>query len=201
MKPTLTVLIEGYAYPADNGTYLASPTTTLLQFHNNNYIVDPGCNGPLLLERLTGKNLLPSDIAALFITHYHLDHILNIRLFPKTPLYDGSMRWEQDQEIPYADYWLFPEFRIIPTPGHAGEQYSLLVDTENYGLVCIAQDIFWWEDGKQKSGTVAELLETEDPFLADKQSLQESRQKVLESGAKWIIPGHGKMFKNPAYVA
>jgi len=33
-------------------------------------------------------------------------------------------------------------------------------------------------------------------FLADKDQLIESRKKILEI-ADWIIPGHGKMFKNP----
>ncbi len=200
MLPTLTILIEGYAHPGDNEVYLASPTTTLLQVNGKNYIVDPGCNGPLLLEKLQEKNLKPEDITAIFLTHYHLDHVLNIKLFPKTPIYDGSMQWNNDQELPYSGNWLEPEFTIFPTPGHATEQFSLLVNTQNLGMVCIAQDVFWWEDGKQKSDTAEELLNTEDPFMTDAVALLDSRNKVLESGAKWIIPGHGKIFKNPALL-
>jgi len=85
----------------------------------------------------------------------------------------------------------------MATPGHATEQYSLLVDTENLGLVCIAQDVFWWEDGTQKSDTVDDLLAGKDPFANDEVALLESRKLVLNSGAQWIIPGHGKMFRNP----
>lgn len=197
MKPTLTILIEGYAHAGENNTYFASPTTSLLQFQGKNYIVDPGCNGPLLSQRLQENNLKPEDITALFVSHYHLDHILNMRLFPNTPIYDGSMQWDQDKEIMYSDFWLVPEFKLLATPGHAGEQYSLLVDTENFGLVCIAQDVFWWEDGKQQATTIDLLMNNEDPFMSDGTALQESRKKVLQSGAQWIVPGHGKMFLNP----
>lgn len=197
MKPLLTVLTEGYAHPGPNNTYLASPTCTLLQFESKNYLVDLACNSKLLLRAMQDRDLRTSDIHAIFLTHYHLDHLLNIRLFPQVPIYDGSMKWEDDQEIPYSDYWLHPEFKLLQTPGHAAEQFSLLVDTENYGLVCIAQDVFWWEDGKQRSDTVADLLEFEDPFAASTSDLKASRRLVLESGAQWIIPGHGTIFKNP----
>ncbi|MCC7304492.1 MBL fold metallo-hydrolase [bacterium] len=197
MKPTLTILIEGYAHPNEDGSYTASPTTSLLRFNGKNYIIDPGCNEKLLLEKMAEYSLKVEDITAIFLTHYHLDHVLNIRLFPSTPIYDGNMQWDQDKEIFYTDYWLIPEFKLLATPGHAGEQFSLLIDTENLGLACIVQDVFWWEDGKQTSNTVEELLASKDPFMSDHAALLESRKKVLESGAKWIIPGHGKLFKNP----
>jgi len=197
MKPFLTVLIQGYAHTDSAGITYASPTTTLLQSEGKNFLVDPGCNSTLLLEQLTNLHLQPTDIAAIFLSHYHPDHFLNIRLFPKTPIYDGSTEWKRDAEIPCLDYWLFPEFKIMATPGHATEQYSLLVDTENLGLVCIAQDVFWWEDGTQKSDTVDDLLAGKDPFANDEVALLESRKLVLNSGAQWIIPGHGKMFRNP----
>lgn len=197
MKPTLTVLIEGYAHTNDAGVTFASPTTLLLQLDGKNYLVDPGCNGKLLLEKLALMNLTPADITALFISHYHPDHFLNIRQFPETPFYDGTMQWEQDQEVAYTDYWLRPEFKVFPTPGHATEQSSLLVDTENFGLVSISQDVFWWEDGKQKSDTVEDLMTLVDPFANDVDALKKSRELVLNTGAQWIVPGHGKMFRNP----
>lgn len=197
MKPLLTILTQGYARQGIGDTYVASPTCSLLQYNDKNYIVDPACNPELLLSALSKYSLNTNDIHAIFLTHYHLDHLLNIRLFPHTPLYDGSMKWEKDNEVPYTGYWLIPEFKVLHTPGHASEQYSLLVDTENYGLVCIAQDVFWWEDGKQRSDTVSDLFDLVDQFAANVTELRASRQLVLESGAKWIIPGHGTMFKNP----
>ena len=198
MKPKFTILIEGYAHTDTAGVTYASPTTSLLQFEGKNYLVDPGCNGTLLLEQLRKLHLQPADITALFLSHYHPDHFLNIRLFPEISIYDGSMQWDQDKEIPYADYWLHPEFKLLATPGHATEQCSLLIDTENMGLVCIAQDVFWWEDDKQKSVTVDELLTLADPFANDLAALRTSREMVLATDALWIVPGHGKMFRNPA---
>lgn len=197
MKPTLTILIEGYAHTTSDGITHASPTSSLLQIDGKNYLVDPGCNAPLLLEQLAAHGLTPKDITALFISHYHPDHFLNIRLFPNTPFFDGSMQWDNDLEIAYDNYWLHQEFKVFATPGHATEQFSLLVDTENLGPVSLSQDVFWWEDGMQKSDTVEELMALVDPFANDLVALQKSRKKVLESSAKWIVPGHGKMFRNP----
>lgn len=197
MKPILTILIEGYAHTTPDGITHASPTSSLLQIDGKNYLVDPGCNGPLLLERLTAQGMTPNDVTAMFISHYHPDHFLNIRLFPNTPFFDGSMQWDNDLEKPYENYWMRPEFKVFATPGHATEQFSLLVDTENFGLVSLSQDVFWWEDGMQTSDTVEELMALVDPFANDLEALQESRKKVLESGAAWIVPGHGKMFRNP----
>jgi len=196
MKPFLTILVEGYAHTG--GIYEACSTSILLEYKQKNYIVDPGCNKSLLLPGLSNKDLKPEDINGIFLTHYHLDHLLNIRLFPKVLIFDGSAEWEQDAEIPnYNDYWICPEFKIFPTPGHATEQFSLLVDTENLGPVCIAQDVFWWEDGKQQSDTVEDLMALVDPFANDVVALKASRETVLATGATWIVPGHGKMFRNP----
>jgi glyoxylase-like metal-dependent hydrolase (beta-lactamase superfamily II) len=196
-KPVLSVIVEGYAREASNNVSVASSSTILLQYKNGNYLIDPGCNPEKLQEALALKSLTTTDITAIFLTHYHLDHVLNIRLFPRIPLYDGAMLWQDDLEIPHHDSWLFPEFQMIYTPGHAFEEYSLLVDTENLGLVSISQDIFWWADGTQNDATVDLLLATEDPFAYDQAKLQESRRKILNSGAQWIIPGHGVIFKNP----
>lgn len=62
--------------------------------------------------------------------------------------------------------------------------------------MCIAQDVFWWEDGKQETDSVQKLLDLQDPFASDPEALQQSRKLVLDL-ADWIIPGHGVMFRNP----
>lgn len=192
----ITILVEGYAHPGEDDIYVASPTSTLIYHQDKKILVDPGTNATSLLEALGKESLKPEDIDILFLSHYHPDHFLNIRLFPNHDLYDGSMLWRKDEEIAYTKKLPGTEIQVIPTPGHAPEQCSLIVETKEYGIVCVAQDVFWWEDGKQKSDTVKDLMDLKDPFAADEKALKESREKVLEI-ADWIIPGHGKMFKNP----
>lgn len=60
------------------------------------------------------------------------------------------------------------------------------------GKVLVAGDVFWWMDDEKQ-----ELdINKSDPFTQNRKALLKSRQKVLKI-ADWIIPGHGKMFKNP----
>jgi glyoxylase-like metal-dependent hydrolase (beta-lactamase superfamily II) len=116
-------------------------------------------------------------------------------MFPGKDVYDGTTLWKGDEEYFHKDFIPNTHIEILLTPGHSPEHSSLLVTTED-GAVCIAQDVFWWEDGKQKSDSEKELLELEDPFATDAGALLASRKLVLEK-ADWIIPGHGKKFRNP----
>lgn len=193
----LNILIEGYAHPGENNEYFASPTTSLIVDNGKHILVDPGTNAELLLQALASNNTQPSDIDLIFLSHYHPDHFLNIRLFTDVDIYDGSLIWSKDRETPYENVIPETDIHVIATPGHAAEQASLIIETQDLGKICIAQDVFWWEDGQQKSDTVEELLSLVDPFASDTAALQESRKKVLASGAQWIVPGHGKIFKNP----
>lgn len=186
------ILVEGYARPGHSGQYIACPTAILIQTENKNILVDPGTNKEDLENALQKLDIKPDFI---FLTHYHPDHFLNIRLFPDLDIYDGATLWQGDQEFPYEKTIPETNIQLLPTPGHSPEHTSLLVETDE-GVVCIAQDVFWWEDGKQKSDTVDELMNLEDPFATDTEALKKSRELVLEK-ADWIIPGHGKKFKNP----
>ncbi len=194
---TFKILIEGYARPGENGEYIASPTTVLIYEGNKKIIVDPGANYKLLEEAFQNENIKPEEIDIVYLTHYHPDHFLNIRFFPKKDIYDGSMIWSSDTEINYSKKIPGTDIEVIPTPGHCAEHTSLIINTKDKGVVCIAQDVFWWEDGKQKSDTVEDLMNNSDPFITDWTELQKSRKLVLEK-ADWIIPGHGRMFKNPS---
>ena len=191
----VSVLVEGYAHPGKDGVYVASPTTSLIQSENKIILVDPGTNAKKLLEALNEKKLKVDDVYSIYLSHYHPDHVLNIRLFPKADIYDGETIWKKDEEYLHNGKLPISGIEIIKTPGHSVEHTSLLVETEK-GTVCIAADIFWWEDGKQKSDNFDELMNFADPFAIDTVVLRKSRELVLNK-ADWIIPGHGKMFKNP----
>lgn len=191
------ILIQGYAYTGKNGNFYASPTTALIYHNNKKILVDPGTNSKKLLEALKQESLTPDDIDILYLTHYHPDHFLNIKLFPNLPITDGTTVWKEDEEISITNNKIpDTDIEIIPTPGHTPEHTSLLVHTGDLGLVCIAQDVFWWEDGKQETDDFEEIINYEDPFATDFEALKDSRKLVLEK-ADWIIPGHGNIFKNP----
>jgi glyoxylase-like metal-dependent hydrolase (beta-lactamase superfamily II) len=192
----IDILVQGYAHSNMDGTYTASSTTTLLRDEEKLVLVDPGCNPKELTFQLKKRDLSLEDIKVVFLTHFHLDHVLNIRLFPNADIYDGSVMYQGDEETFYNGKIPHTDIETIATPGHATEQFSLKIIDDTLGKVCIAQDLFWWEDGKQKSGTYEDLLNLEDPFANDLVALKESRNKVLD-WADWIVPGHGVIFKNP----
>jgi len=187
------VLVEGYAHPNEDGSYTASPTATLVESNAVKFIVDPGASGEKLLKAMRDSKLRERDLAFIYLTHYHPDHFINIQLFPTLPVYDGETLWKGDLEEFHKGKLPEVEVEILKTPGHSPESTSLLVKTPE-GTVCIAADVFWWEDGKQKIDDIDELLKLEDPFVADKKALLKSRKLVL-SKANFVIPGHGKMFK------
>ena len=185
------ILVEGYAREVND--YLeATCTTVLIEDSGKKIIVDPGCNKKLLLEALKKEGLTPDDIDLIFLTHYHIDHILNIRLFPNKDVLDGGTIYRDDKEFDFEDKIPDTNIEIIETPGHAHEHVTLLVKTEK-GVVAIAEDLWWWMDGQQKTD-LKSLLSLEDPFVKNKKNLLKSRKLILEK-TDFIIPGHGKMFK------
>lgn len=192
----IKILVEGYAHKGKPGSYIASPTSTLIFHKSKTILVDPGANDKKLLSALTREGRTVADINFIYLTHYHPDHFLNIRFFPKADICDGETLWRSDKEYFYKNTIPQTDIQILKTPGHADEHTSLLVETSEYGKVCIAADVFWWEDGKQKSDTIKDLMNHNDPFANDVKALKKSREKVLKV-ADYIIPGHGKIFKNP----
>jgi glyoxylase-like metal-dependent hydrolase (beta-lactamase superfamily II) len=186
------VLIEGYAEKTKTG-WIASPSTVLIKDSGLNIIADPGSNKKLLLRRLAKEKLKPKDIDLIFLTHYHLDHTINIRLFPDCDILDGDEINKDDKIFNYSEKIPKTNIKVIPTPGHAHEHASLLVKTEK-GNIVIAGDLFWWRTDEEQKTDYNSLIEKEDPYVKNKEEIKESRKKILEL-ADYIIPGHGKMFK------
>ena len=189
------VLIEGYAKETKTG-WVASSTTTLIKDNGLNILVDPGCNRKLLLEKLNEEKLSTGNIDIVFLTHFHLDHCLLAGIFENAKVLDGETIYEEDRETGYGGNIPGASIKVLKTPGHATEHAALLIETDK-GLVAIAADLFLWMQNEEQKTADARVLETkDDPFIQDKPALEESRKKIL-SHADWIIPGHGKKFKNP----
>jgi len=186
---TIDILIEGYATLTETG-WVASGTTTLITTDNGaKIIVDPGCNRDLLLQRLAERGLAVDDIDYVFITHHHVDHAMNMGIFPKAKVIDEEAVYSQDhategvEEIPDTD------ITVIKTPGHEYAHAALIVPTKD-GIVVVAGDNFWWTtDEKQEID-----VNKKDDFAEKMDELIASRKKILDI-ADFIIPGHGKMMK------
>jgi glyoxylase-like metal-dependent hydrolase (beta-lactamase superfamily II) len=188
----LKILAEGYARK-DDDVLFASPSSVLIRDSGLNILVDPGLNKRSLLVSLDKEDLRPEDIDLLFLTHHHLDHILNVRLFPESIVCDGFDMIKEDRIISYSGKIPNTNIKVIPTPGHSSEHCSLMAETE-MGKIVVAGDVFWWMDDEIQETSKESLLGHKDPFVADVWELVESRNKLIEI-ADFIIPGHGKMFK------
>lgn len=188
----LKLLIQGYAKVTKKG-FCASSAVVLIKTDGLNILVDPGSNKERLLAALKRERINPADIDFIFLTHFHLDHILNIRLFPQATVLDVDTIYKKDRGVLYKEFIPNTEIQVIPTPGHAHEHGALIVETEE-GRVAIAGDIFWWSDNEKQKTDLKSLVYKKDPYTKNWKQLVESRKKLLKL-ADWIIPGHGMMFK------
>lgn len=186
----IDILIEGTARRVGKG-WNAVPSTILLTEGRCRIIVDPG-NHPKLLEVLGARSICPEDIGMVFITHSHLDHSLNARLFPDSPIIDVQFCHEGTMIFPHEGRLPGTDIEIIPTPGHSHDHASLVIGSKD-GKTAICGDLFWWESSKEQRTDLSSLLFLEDPFAVDKELLLSSRRTILGS-ANFFIPGHGKPF-------
>ncbi len=189
----LKVLIQGYAKKTKTG-WLASCTTTLIDTGKHKIIVDPGINKELLLKKLADEKLTPTDIDYVFLTHYHLDHVLLAALFENATYFDGTTIYDKDKETEYSSMLPDTDIKVLATPGHANEHASLVVETKEFGTVVVGADVVWWTDDEKQEIDRNSILAKKDPFVVDEEALQKSREVVLET-ADWVVPGHGKMFR------
>ena len=187
------ILAEGYAKKRGS-VWQASSTSVLIIDNGKKIVVDPGANREMLLAGLAEAGLKPPDVDLVFLTHCHLDHILNIRLFPDVPIYDGNTINDGDKILEYSGNIPGTSVEVINTPGHAGEHTSLLI-TADLGKVAIAGDVFWWPDGQRQEIDREKLLDLEDEFAESRKLLSASRNKIL-AVADYVIPGHGRMFQS-----
>lgn len=189
------VLIEGFAYKNDNYKKV-SPSVVLIETDTLKIIVDPGLNRKDLLDALEKEKLKTGQIDFVVLTHNHLDHSALVSAFEKAIILDDEQKYIQNGEISMqGENILGQGVEIISTPGHDPFHCSVLIKTENMGTVVVAGDTFWWRDGNEPEKDFESLINLKDPFVKDEKALIESRKKILEI-ADYIIPGHGKMFKN-----
>jgi glyoxylase-like metal-dependent hydrolase (beta-lactamase superfamily II) len=187
------VLIEGYAKEVDGVEYACS-SVTLVRTGQSCILVDTGSNRELLLEALRKEGLRPGDIGIVVLTHTHLDHCMLVGMFENAVILDGDSIYSFDGRISGHDGRVpGTDMEIVPTPGHDQFHCAVLADTDEYGMVAISADVFWWHDSEERRTDETGLLEREDPYVKDAASLLASRKMILDR-ADFIVPGHGKPF-------
>lgn len=185
---TIDILIEGYANITKSG-WDASGTTTLITTDTElKIIADPGANRDLLLQKLDERGLVVGDIDMVFLTHHHLDHAMNVGIFPNARVIDEEAVYTQSVAIEGVKMLPGTDMTVMATPGHEYAHAALVVPTKD-GTVVVAGDNFWWTTSEKQEVD----LHKKDDFAEKMDELVASRKEILAI-ADWVIPGHGKMF-------
>ena len=192
---TVCQLLEGYSDATGPATQNATGSSTLFKGPVN-IVADTGTpwDKHRILARLHEFGMGPNDVGFVVCTHGHSDHIGNLNLFQNATMivsYDVS-REHSYTTFPFRSgrtYAINGHADVIPTPGHTECCVSVVVRDTDYGTVVAAGDLFECEDDLQQPRLWQDFSEHIDQQMA-------SREKVLQL-ADWIIPGHGRMFRNP----
>jgi glyoxylase-like metal-dependent hydrolase (beta-lactamase superfamily II) len=176
----LDILVEGYVRPPN-----VAGTVSLIRDADRVVIVDPGmvADRELILRPLRELGVRPEDVTDVVVSHHHLDHTLNIALFPAVPVHDfqsvidGDVFSRRDAEGAH----LTPSIRLHATPGHTPQDITTVVGTVDD---TVALTHLWWtEEGP-----------ADDPYTPDREELRQQRERVLDL-ATLIVPGHGAPFR------
>lgn len=184
------VLIKGYNREINSGLHNYACTCTLIRDKDINMVVDPGSHQSIgmYIFALGEFGLALEDINFVFTTHEHLDHSMNRALFENATIIDRYGYHKGDEHRFHSndeEFEISKDIKMIATPGHGGDIHaSLLVETHD-GTVCVAGDVWWYED----------LTPEIDPHATSQEELEVSRQKLIKV-ADYIIPGHGGIVRN-----
>src|SRR6476469_9986663 len=111
----LDVLVEGYVR-----TPHVAGTVSLVRDAGRVIVVDPGmvADRELILGPLRELRVRPEDVTDVVVSHHHLDHTVNIALFPTVPVHD--FQWVIDADVitrrAAEGTHLTPSIRLHATP-------------------------------------------------------------------------------------
>jgi glyoxylase-like metal-dependent hydrolase (beta-lactamase superfamily II) len=191
----LKIIIQGYAQKEASGRYHATSATVLVRSRGKLVLVDPGMNTNELKAAFDQENINIEDIDIVVVSHSHLDHTRNRRLFDKAKFLDLFSLYQTGKNSSKKVYIPGTAIEVVHTPGHVDKHFSLLIDTAE-GKYAIAGDVFWWEGDEEQKTDALSLIEHIDPVAKDQKTLRGTRKKLLDM-ADFIIPGHGRVFPVP----
>ena len=176
----LDVLVEGYVRPPH-----VAGTVSLIRDADRVIVVDPGmvADRDLILRPLHDLGVRPEDVTDVVVSHHHLDHTLNVALFPVVPVHDFQSVIEGDLFTRRAAEGtrITPGIRLLATPGHTPQDITTLVGTADD--VAALTHLWWTGDGP-----------ADDPYSPDREELRRQRERVLDLATR-IVPGHGAPFR------
>jgi glyoxylase-like metal-dependent hydrolase (beta-lactamase superfamily II) len=179
----LDVLVEGYVRMPH-----VAGTVCLLRDEDRVVVVDPGmvADRGLLLDAMRGLGVQPEDVTDVVVSHHHLDHTVNIALFPVVPVHDFQSVLDGDvfSRRDCDGVHLSPGIRFLATPGHTPQDLTTLVGTAD-GVVALTH-LWWTGEGP-----------ADDPYAPDREVLRAQRERVLDL-ADLVVPGHGAPFRPAA---
>jgi glyoxylase-like metal-dependent hydrolase (beta-lactamase superfamily II) len=174
------VLVEGYVRMPH-----VAGTVTLVRDEDRVVVVDPGmvADRDDVLRPLRALGVRPEDVTDVVLSHHHLDHTLNVALFPVVPVHDVASVLHGDvfTRREADGVHLTPSVRLLATPGHTPQDLTTLVGTPD-GVVALTH-LWWTGEGP-----------ADDPYAVDRDLLRAQRERVLEL-ADLVVPGHGAPFR------
>ncbi len=177
------VLVEGYVRMPH-----VAGTVSLVRDGDRVVVVDPGmvADRDLILGALRELGVRPEDVTDVVVSHHHLDHTVNIALFPMVPVHDFQSVIDGDTFTRRAaeGTQLTPSIRLLATPGHTPQDVTTLVGTAD-DVVALTH-LWWTEQGP-----------ADDPYCTDREQLRQQRERVFDV-ATLIVCAHGPAFRPSA---
>ncbi|HVA22153.1 MAG TPA: MBL fold metallo-hydrolase [Candidatus Micrarchaeia archaeon] len=180
----LDLLAIGYARDESDDVSRVGSTIVLVRAGAAVVVVDPGMTADraALLASLAAQGCSAADVTDVVCSHQHLDHTMNVALFPAARVHDHAAEYQGDRWLarPAEGLVLAPGVTLLATPGHTAEDLTTLVETADGPVACTH---LWWSAAGP----------ADDPYAPDRAQLRRQRERVLALTAR-IVPGHGAPF-------
>ena len=199
------ILVKGNNVRLSCG-YVGLANLTLLKTEGGPIMFDVGhtVNRQGLEAGLKARGLAPADVPQVFLSHLHVDHVMNIGIFPfSTKVYVSRAEWDYvanpHPEDPWVP-WLIREqlqkydlqliegegelvsgVRYFPVPGHTPGCTALVFDTKDKGRVVLAGDALKFP---------REMLQQGADHAFDSHENASASIRLILSIADRIVPGH-----------